>query len=259
MPWSFRGWRRQRVLRRTKMPARLWQRVLIDLPVLHGLDHKECDRLRDLVILFLHEKSIEAAGDLELDETVRLSIAAQACLPILNLGLDYYRNWVTVVVYPGAFLAHHEYLDDAGVVHSVRRPLVGESWEQGPVILSWEDVVENPAAGAGNVVIHEIAHKLDMLTGDANGLPPLHWGMRVEAWSGVFTAAYEDLGRRIDQGMETTIDPYAAEDPAEFFAVISEVFFVTPNVLHATYPAVYSQLREFYRQDPYSRLSDSQV
>lgn len=256
MAWNFRDWRRQRVLRRAQLPVRRWQSLLVDLPVLHGLDRKECDRLRDLVILFLHEKSIEAAGDLELDETVRLAIAAQACLPILDLGLDYYRNWVTVVVYPGAFLAEHEYLDDAGVVHNVRRPLVGECWEQGPVILSWEDIVENPAAGAGNVIIHEIAHKLDMLTGEVNGLPPLHRGMRVEAWSEVFTAAYEDLGRRIDQGLQTAIDPYAAEDPAEFFAVISEVFFTAPAVLQPIYPEVYQQLRDFYRQDPYLRLSN---
>lgn len=253
--WSFRNWRRRRVLRRAYLPDTQWRMVLKDLVVLYGLNQTERDRLRELVILFLHEKSIEGAGDLEINDPVRLRIAAQACLPILNLGLDYYRNWVEVVVYPGAFLARHEYVDPTGVAHSIHHSLAGESWEQGPVILSWDDVVSRSAHGTGNIVIHELAHKLDMLNGEANGLPPLHSHMKVEAWARIFTAAYEDLSRRVDQGLETVIDPYAAEAPAEFFAVISEEFFVSPDAVHDAYPEVYSQLCEFYRQDPLLRYS----
>lgn len=252
--WSFRSWRRRRVLRHARLPDTQWQAVLKELSVLNGLDRTERDRLRELVILFLHEKSIQAAGDLEIDDAIRLKIAAQACLPILNLGLDYYRNWVEVIVYPGTFLAPHEYVDSSGVAHSVHHSLAGESWEQGPVILSWEDVVEGAADGTGNIVIHEFAHKLDMLNGETNGLPPLHSPMKIEAWSRIFTAAYEDLCRRVDRGLKTPIDPYAAEAPAEFFAVISEEFFVTPDVVHDVYPQVYAQLRDFYRQDPLLRL-----
>ena len=101
-----------------------------------------------------------------------------------------------------------------------------------------------------NVVIHEFAHKLDMLNGPPDGLPPLHEGMRRQDWAGAFEPAYEDFCARVDDGEETAIDPYAAEHPAEFFAVTSEVFFETPDILQAEYPAVYAQLRLFYRQDP---------
>lgn len=256
MSWSFRAWRRRRALRRANLSDTQWQTVLQGLPVLRGLSQTEGMRLRELVILFLHEKSIEAAGDLAINDAIRLEIAAQACLPILNLGLDYYRGWVTVIVYPGAFWARHDYVDHSGVVHSEHSPRLGEAWERGPVILSWEDVIASAAAAEeGNIVIHELAHKLDMLSGEANGLPPLHPPMRLPVWSRVFTAAYEDLCRQLEQGLETMIDPYAAEDPAEFFAVVSEAFFTAPAVLRLCYPEVYGQLRDFYRQDPYLRLS----
>jgi len=220
------------------------------LPVLYGLNRDELERLRELVILFLHEKSLEAAGGLELTEAMRLRIAAQACLPILNLGLDYYQGWVTVIVYPGGFLARHQYADSAGIVHTVQRPLIGEAWEQGPLILSWEDIEAASTLTGFNVVIHELAHKLDMLNGVANGMPPLHATMQVEEWSWVFGTAYEDCC----QGLETVLDPYAAESPAEFFAIVSEAFFEIPGVLNTVYPAVYEQLRAFYRQDPRRRL-----
>lgn len=253
MAWGYRAWRRRRLLNRARLPENAWRQTLAELPLLRRLDAAERQRLRALVVLFLHEKSLQAAGQGTLDEHTRLRIAAQACLPILNLGLDYYRGWHSVIVYPGGFLARHEYLDEAGVVHDVASPLIGEAWEQGPVILSREDVNETTVLDGYNVVIHEFAHKLDMLTGSANGLPPLHRDMRLEDWSQAFTAAYEALCREVDAGLEPALDPYAAESPAEFFAIVSEAFFEIPDELQAVYPDVYRQLAAFYRQDPARR------
>ena len=126
----------------------------------------------------------------------------------------------------------------------------GEAWEGGPVVLSLQDVAWSGLCDGYNVVIHEFAHKLDMANGTANGLPRLHSGMRTEEWGGAFVPAYEDFCRRVDAGEETAIDPYAAENPAEFFAVLTEYFFELPEVLHAAYPAVFNQMRQFFRQDP---------
>jgi MtfA peptidase len=121
-------------------------------------------------------------------------------------------------------------------------------------VLSIADVAASGHADGFNVVLHEFAHKLDMLNGDANGYPPLHRGMDAAGWARDFTKAYEDLCARVDAGEDTVIDPYATTDPAEFFAVLTEVFFETPHLLHAEYPAVYRQLQQFYRQHPLARL-----
>jgi len=249
----FQNWRRRRQLERARLPEAEWQATVANLPALVGMTPAELEQLRDLATLFLAEKALEPAGELELAPEMGPLIAAQACLPILKLGLDYYQDWSAVILYPEGFLAHHEYTDANGLVHSVHRPLIGEAWERGPVILSWADIVETLDQPGLNVVIHEMAHKLDMLTGAVNGLPPLHRGMTVRNWSRAFNTAYEHLGRQVDRGRPTALDPYAADSPAEFFAVASEVFFETPAVIADTYPAVYVQLRAFYRQDPLAR------
>jgi Mlc titration factor MtfA (ptsG expression regulator) len=248
---AIRRWRRQRVIERAELDATLWLTTLDRLPFLRGLTADELARLRDTVILFLHQKSIRGAAGLQLDAAMQLMIAAQACILVLNLDIDYYRGWVEVIVYPDAFVPTIEYMDEDGVVHRDREARAGEAWLQGPVILSWADVA--PAEDGVNVVIHEFAHKLDMLNGDANGYPPLHGGMTREAWTGAFTAAYEDFCRRVDADEDVAIDPYAAESPAEFFAVMSEIFFETPRLVLDAYPQVYAQLKAFYRQDPAAR------
>lgn len=232
-----------------------WQRALARVSLTRGFDDAELRRLRELVILFLHEKTVEAAEGVALDDDMRLVIAIQACVPILNLGLDYYDGWYAVIVYPQQFCPKHEYVDEAEIVHVDDDWKMGESWERGPVILSWEDV-QNSGAGDGfNLVIHEFAHKLDMLDGAANGAPPMHAGMEIKNWAAAFSAAYADFCRRVDAGEHTAIDPYASESPEEFFAVLSEAFFEIPRAVRDDYPQVYEQLRLFYRQDPLRRLA----
>jgi hypothetical protein len=173
---------------------------------------------------------------------------------ILNLDLEYYRGWSGVIVYPEQFVPRHQHVDDAGVVHEGDEPYSGEAWLGGPVVLSWADVADTGYADGVNVVIHEFAHKLDMLNGDANGFPPLHAGMDRSAWVRSMTAAYRDFCTRVDGGEDTIIDPYAAESPGEFFAVMSETFFELPDVVQDEYPEVYEQFCAFYRQDPVARL-----
>jgi Mlc titration factor MtfA (ptsG expression regulator) len=251
---AFRRWKRRRIIERAELDPVLWQRTLAQLPFLAGLSAEENERLRQTVILFLHNKSIHGAGGLELDAAMPLLIAVQACILILNLDIEYYEGWVEVIVYPDEFVPRVEYVDEDGVVHTDLAPRAGEAWLQGPVILSWADVAPRADGDGVNVVIHEFAHKLDMLNGDANGFPPLHAGMNRRAWAAAFESAYADFSRRVDADEETAIDPYAAESPAEFFAVMSEAFFEIPRAVSADYPEIYAQLRQFYKQDPVGRL-----
>ena len=249
---GWNSWWRCRLLRSQVLSEADWRDVVAALPLLQGFREEDLAALRELTILFLKRKSFEPAGGLVLDPAMKLRIAVEASLPILKLGFEYYRGWFSVIVYPDSFLVDGQYADEAGVVHAEREWRAGEAWERGPLILSWADIVAANGE-AGNVVIHECAHKLDMLDGAANGLPPLHPGMNVAEWARVFTAAYSDLCWRVDAGLDT-ITPYASNSPAEFFAVASETFFGMPSLLKSAYPEVYEQLRAFYRQDPAVRL-----
>lgn len=250
----FKRRRRERVLREAQIDDGAWNRELESYSFTRALNTGERARLKELVILFLAEKPINGAGNLTIDNGARLAIAIQACMLILNLDLDWYKAWTEVIIYPGEFVARHEEVDEAGVVHVSDEPMSGESWEFGTVVLSWADVQQAGQGDAYNVVIHEFAHQIDMLNGDANGFPPLHKDMNREQWAKAFSAAYEHFCKRVDNGAETVIDEYAAESPAEFFAVISEAFFETPLVVLGEYPDVYAQLALFYRQDTAARV-----
>lgn len=247
----------QHVMFRSRISYPLWHESMTSAPVFMRLSQREQHRLRKLASLFLHEKSITGVGGLIVDSTMRVYIAAQACLLILNLDLDYYRGWSEVIVYPDSFIIQREEYDDSGVVHETRRTLAGEAWGRGPVILSWSDAKPEarPHGSTSNVILHEFAHKLDMLNGAANGMPPLHSNMVRERWTAFLSQAYEKLYHQLERHHHTTIDPYAAENPAEFFAVLTEVFFEQPALLHSLYPDVYEQLSMFYRQDPVQRIS----
>jgi len=248
----FKSRRSPRIAAREKVDPALWQRLFARLPLLARLTPDERLRLQDLALAFLREKAIEEVKGVKLDLRMRLTIALQACLPVLYLGLDWYRSWYAVIVYPDAFVPAREVVDENGLVWIDDSVKSGEAWFQGPVILSWTDVAAARVCDGYNVVVHEMAHKLDLASGYADGHPPLHAGMSDGAWDQALGAAYEDLVDRDDRGEETWLDPYAAESPAEFFAVASEAFFELPAELAEHYPAVYEQLAAFYRQDPRS-------
>lgn len=247
---AWRRWREARILRRNPIDERDWQTVLAQLPLLSRLSRKELLRLRRMAILFMHEKDFVGVAGQVLTGNMALLIALQACLPVLNLGLQWYRGWRSIVVYPAAFRARRTLADDYGVHHQMEEAMLGEAWQHSGVILSWSDSSNAGVIDGHNLVIHEFAHKLDMLNGDADGFPPLHADMSVTDWSQTFTQAYEDFCEQVDAGLPTSIDPYAATHPAEFFAVTSEVFFETPRVLYQSYPDVYRNLARFYDQYP---------
>ncbi len=248
---SFRRWRHFHLLRRERIADSIWAELTGGFPVIARYAGADGLKLRELTWRFLLKKDIRGAGGLEMTDPMRFLIAALSCVPILYLGLDWYAGWLSILVYPGTFLTHHQHRDEAGVIHDVVRPLSGESWLRGPVILSWENVANDAMVAPGrNVVIHELAHKLDALNGVVNGMPPLHYGMNRAAWTAAFARAFDDLQGRLSEGRSLPIDGYAAEAPGEFFAVATEAFFVEPMTLHQAYPEVYRQLCRFYRQDP---------
>ncbi len=230
------------------VPEEQWQRVERTLPFLDYLPPADRVRLRALALEFLRRKEFHGAQGLQLDDDMLLAIALQACLPVLHIGLQAYDGWVGVVVYPGDFIIPRRTVDEAGVLHEYDDEVLGEAWEGGPVLIAWFDDAGGPAGV--NVVIHEFAHKLDMENGGVDGLPRLRPGMSRQAWAEAFAQAYEAFCAEVDRGLETEIDPYAAEHPGEFFAVVSEVFFETPHLLAQRFPAVYRQLSLFYGLDP---------
>lgn len=249
----WRRWREDRRLRHLAISPAEWEAAIAGWPVAARYQGEARERLRDLALRFLVRKELVGVGDLEITRPMALRIATMAVVPVLELGLDWYDDWVTVLIYPEAFVPAHDREDEFGVVHTEREPLTGETSERGPVILSWEDVLDANPEDAYNVVIHEMAHKLDLRgAGGTNGAPPLHPGMDPAAWGQAFTAAWEDLEHRadVDADDELPIDPYALQDAGEFFAVASECFFEAPQRLAADWPELHDQLRAFYRQDP---------
>lgn len=246
----FSRWRERRILERYPIAETDWRHALADSGCLRRLSASEQARLRVLATFLLHEKVLEPVQGLRLTGAMQAKLAALASLPILNLGLRWYRGWHSIVLYPDLFVPQREFVDGAGVVHRSHSVLEGEAWQRGPVILSWEGIAASGTPPGHNVVIHEMAHKLDMLNGEANGFPPLHGRMSRRIWSRTFQAAYRALDHRLRTGASPPIDPYALENPGEFFAVASEVFFETPRVLRDFDPELYRQLSLFYKQQP---------
>ena len=255
---AYRRWRERRILRTQAIPEGLWRESLESLPFLAMYTDAELTRMREKVVLFLSSKNIVGARGHRVTPRQRVVIALQACVLVLNLDLELYDGFENVIVYPGEFVPGWEWEDDAGVVHRHLEPLAGEAMPRGPVVLSWPDVEASAdfASAGMNLVIHEFAHKLDMRDGDANGCPPLPAGLSASAWKATLTSAYDDFSARVDAGEETTIDPYAAHSPGEFFAVLSEVFFADPLALRAEYEAVYRLFALFYGQDLGARVPD---
>ena len=250
----WRRWRDRRYLARHPLPDDLWA-ATAGVPSLAHLDAAERARLRALATLFLRDKAFYGAHDFPVTDGMRVRVAAEACLPLLYLDGRHYADFASVVLYETSFVARREERDEIGVVHETETEMLGESWDRGPLILSWEDVLHPPHEGT-NVVLHEFAHKLDGTDGVLDGRPPLRRGMRGADWQRAFQAAYDDLCARVDatadedDEVDSDVDPYGAEAPEEFFAVSVELFFMAPALLHGQYADVYTQLRTWLGQDP---------
>lgn len=248
---KIRNWRVRRIVARHPIAEDLWRDALRRCAPAQRLGASDQATLRVLATLFLKGKSLEPVSGFQLDEADRVLLATHACIPILKLGLDWYDGWHSVIVYPDAFIPSRQQVDAAGVVHQTNIVMAGEAWGRGPVILSWADVLNAGKKPGHNVVIHEMAHKLDMLNGAANGFPPLHRRMNQRVWTHVFSDAWDRLRDDHREGHPLPIDPYGLENEAEFFAVVSEQFFETPAILRQHLPEVHRQLELFYRQHPY--------
>jgi Mlc titration factor MtfA (ptsG expression regulator) len=248
--WSAR--REAAAVARRPIPDDLWKRTLVRYPFLRRRTEADRALLRRMTSLFLDRKEFDARPGVRLTDDVVVAVAAQACLPVLRLGLAAYDGFVGIVLHADQVVARRAVTDDDGVVHEYDELLSGEAMEGGPVMLSWRDVrtAGRSAAEAYNVVIHEFAHVLDMADGAANGVPRLPPELPAAEWRAVLQDEYQRFAARVDAGEDTALDPYGAEAPEEFFAVASEAFFVAPQAMKAEHPALYGVFVRFYRQDP---------
>ncbi len=248
-------WRARReaaALRRRPIADDLWKRTLVRYPFLRDPQDPGAAALRRMTSLFLDRKEFSAVPPVKLTNDVVVAVAAQACLPVLPLGLARYDGFVGIVLHPDQVTVRREHVDDDGVLHEYDEVLSGEAMQGGPVMLSWRDVRSSgrSAAEGYNVVIHEFAHVLDMADGLADGVPVLPPDISRDEWTRTLADEFERFAARVDSDEPTALDPYAARAPEEFFAVASEAFFVNPALLHGEHPAWYALLARFYRRDP---------
>jgi Mlc titration factor MtfA (ptsG expression regulator) len=254
--------------------ADAWRHAVACHAFLTGLTAEDDEALRQRAAWLLASKTFSGAQGLQLSDDIMLSIAIQAALPILKLDPVLYEGWTEVIVYPGGFLIPRNDVDESGVVHEYIQEASGEAWEGGPLILSWEDAAPGGSPGM-NVVIHEFAHKIDLYAGSGDGMPGLsaHPDIRPAYWGRVLDESFERFNQALDaveeaipkdvdpESEEATawygslpLDPYAATDTGEFFAVSTEAFFIAPGPLARSLPEWYELLVRYYRQDPLRRL-----
>ena len=246
--------RRRQQLRAQPFPA-AWRAILQRrVPYVRALPADLQLQLKRHIQVFVAEKAFIGCAGLEITDEIRVTIAAQACLLLLNRPRGYYPQLRQILVYPGGFMVPQAHTDDSGVAHHGHQALSGESWSQGQVILSWDDTLAGAAAphDGQNVVIHEFAHQLDQETGSANGAPALARREQYARWSQVLGAEFERLQARSAHHKASLFSDYGATDPAEFFAVISEVFFEQPQRMATEHPALYRELSQLYQLDPLS-------
>ncbi len=252
--------RREQALTRHAIPEADWQRALSMLPFLAHYQPDLLARLRELTTLFLIEKSIVSGAEaapwcLEVTPFMRVLVATEACVLLMgrpeppSQAIEYFAGFENVVIHPEDFPRTYDYEDEDGIVHRLHEPISGESWEGGPVLLAWPAVEAGYDETGMALVIHEFAHKLDMLDGAVDGMPPLTGAAR-QAFATAIGEAYTDFRARVEAGEETAIDPYAAEAIEEFFAVSCEVFFAEPELLARAYPLYYAELEGWFGLDP---------
>ncbi|MDB6001303.1 MAG: hypothetical protein JWP52_3002 [Rhizobacter sp.] len=247
---AFTRWREARILRNRPIPDALWRLTLARFPFIGERDTADLQRLRELATLFLARKEFTGAQGLVVTDEIAVAVAAQACLPVLHIGLHWYDGFVGMVIHADEVVARREHVDDDGVVHEYGELLSGEAMEGGPVMLSWTDVAEGGSFTdqAYNVVIHEFAHVIDMRNGLADGVPLLRNEQEVRQWLAVLEPAFERFCDSVDDGIDTVIDPYGTEGIEEFFAVATEAFFVAQAALKQQWPQVHDLLHGFYMQ-----------
>lgn len=262
--------------RRRPLPieAGLWDPLVRDLPFLSGFTDLQSQAMRERMADFLTRKTLTGVHGLEVTDAMRLAVAAQACLPVRSLGLAAYEDFVEIVIHPSAFAVRRQVVDESGVTHEFDDILSGESMDGGPIVLAWDEV-ESADLLRTNVVIHEFVHKLDLSDGQPDGCPPMKptrrriWLETLHASHEAFCKTLDAIEKRLPPGFDPEdeaierlyedlpLDPYAATDTAEFFAVSAEAFFVDPFVFRDAFPELYAQYRQYFADDPAQRLLSS--
>lgn len=254
-PQWLAAWRRRRV-RAQPFPAQ-WRSILRQrMPAFARLPPDVQLRLKKLAQVLLAEKPFVGCAGLEVTDEMRVLVSVQAAMLLLKLGPDGFAELRQVLIYPGPFVVDRSQPDASGLVHEQRRALSGESWQQGQVILSWADVLAGAAdpMDGHNVVFHEFAHQLDQAHGRANGAPWLPTAAARRRWANVMNAEFAQLRLQLAQGLPTLIDPYGATEPAEFLAVVVELFFERPTELAHSHARLFAELQGLFGVDPRSWL-----
>jgi len=222
-----------------------------NVPMVTALPPEDRAELDKLVMTFLDEKNFEGAGGFEMTEEVKITIAAQACILLIHRDTDVYPDLETVIVYPSAYTAKSTRREGYVVVEE-QVDRLGESWDRGVIVLAWDSVRSGTTnmKDGHNVVIHEFAHQLDAEDGDMDGAPELDTRARYATWASVLGEEFSELVEKVHAGRGSDIDQYGATNPAEFFAVITEMFFEKPTQLRMKHPELYETLSDFYKQDP---------
>jgi Mlc titration factor MtfA (ptsG expression regulator) len=251
LAWGLPRWRLRRALSRPLEPRQL---AIIERNVAQygGMPAPLREQLHSLVKRFLHEKTFVGCAGLEVTEEMRVTIAAQACLLLLNRRTEVYPGLHAVLVYPGAFLVPRKQVDPGGVVTETRQDLLGESWGDGRVVLAWDHVLRGAFdwTDGQNVVLHEFAHQLDSESGVPNGAPFLGSQSSYRSWAAVLSRDYANLRHDAIYRQQSVLDHYGATNPAEFFAVATETFFEKPWQMAANHGPLYAELQKYYRVDP---------
>lgn len=250
-PWAIadkrRSKRRQTISER-QFPAE-WKAILKkNFPLYRLMPAELGTQLERRILVFLNEKRFEGCRGQEITDEVKVTIAAPACMLLLNQETDYYPRFSTILVYPRAYLA--AYSRSAGPAHLEGEDFrIGESWHRDYVVLSWEDVKQGNrnVADGNNVAVHEFAHQLDQESGYADGIP---LPARYTGWARVLSREYKRFCRQLSAGRDVLLDEYGATEPAEFFAVVTETFFEKPAALRQRHPELYEELAKLYRVDP---------
>ncbi len=227
-----------------------------NVPYYRYLTSDERAELRGHIQVFLHEKRFEGCEGLAITDEIRVTIAAQACILLLHRKTDYFPLMKTIFVYPRAYFASASRRLPGGLVQENVQTRLGESWQRGPIVLAWDNVLKSardPDDGH-NVVFHEFAHELDSEFGRMDGAPQLPSNTMYTAWARVLSHEYRRLLDALETGQQHLINAYGATNPAEFFAVVTELFFEKPMALKSRHPELYEQFRLFYQQDPAARL-----
>lgn len=247
--------RRRRQLRQTPLPDAWWAIIDRRVPYVRSLSAGDRDELGGIVQILLAEKYFEGCGGLVMTDEIRVTIAAQAAVLLLHRDTGYYPTLKSILVYPSAFVSKMRQGQPDGTIVEGPQVRLGESWFRGALVLSWDDVVRGAidADDGRNVVFHEFAHQLDGESGSMEGAPALSSPTRYRAWARVLGTEYDDLIKAVHKGHHTLLDPYGSTNPAEFFAVATELFFERPAQMKRHYPELYDQLASFYAQSPAAR------